>query len=53
MYAFPCDVDVQLSHQRFEGRLNGLDVFGFPFFAIFASRLSLPIILHDLSMLVF
>jgi len=33
---FFCDVDVQLSHQRF----GGLQLFGFLLFAIFASRLS-------------
>jgi hypothetical protein len=33
---FSCDVDVQLSQQRFEGRSGGLGVFGFPFLAIFA-----------------
>jgi hypothetical protein len=37
---FSCDVDVQLSHQRFGGHPDGLMVFGFPFFAIFASQLS-------------
>jgi len=34
---FCCDIDVQLSYQRFGGRLRGL--FGFPFLAIFAGSL--------------
>jgi len=33
-------LDVQLSHQRFGGRPDGPGMSGFPFFAIFASRLS-------------
>jgi len=40
MCSFSCDVDVQLSHQRFESRPGDLGMLGFPFFAIFASRLS-------------
>jgi len=37
VYLFSCDVNVQLLHQHFGGRFQ---LFGFPFFAIFASRLS-------------
>jgi len=37
---FFCDVDAQLSHQCFGDRPDGLGLFSFPFFAIFASRLS-------------
>jgi len=33
-------MDVQLLHQRFRGHPGDLRMFGFPFFAIFASRLS-------------
>jgi hypothetical protein len=39
LFQCACNVDIQLSHQRFEGR-PGLGVFDVPFFAIFASRLS-------------
>jgi len=39
-------VDVQLSHQRFEGRPDSLGVFEFSFFAIFTSRLSFTWFLH-------
>jgi len=37
---FSCDVDIQLSHRCFGGHSGYLKMFGFPFFAIFASRLS-------------
>jgi hypothetical protein len=33
-------VDIQLAHQRFAERSDDLGMFAFPFFAIFANRLS-------------
>jgi len=39
MWLFSRDADVQLPH-RSEDRPGGLEIFGFSFFAIFASRLS-------------
>jgi len=44
------DVDAQLSHQCFRDGSGSLGIFGFPFFAIFASHLSAVLSLHDLSM---
>jgi len=53
VYLSSCDVNVQLStfHQHFGGRPGGPGLFDFPFFVIFASRLSrlharLPILVH-------
>jgi len=40
MCLLSCDVDVQLSHQRFGNRPSGLGIFAFSLFGIFASRLS-------------
>jgi len=37
---FSCNVDVQFSRQRFGDRPGSLEIFSFPFFAVFAERLS-------------
>jgi len=42
VHLFSCDVDAQLSHQRFGDRPGGLEAFGFPLLPIFASRSSIP-----------
>jgi len=38
VHLLSCDVGVQISHQCVGGHPGNLKVFGFPFFAIFASQ---------------
>jgi len=48
VYLFFCDVDTQLSHQVLETIQVALEMFGFPFFMISASRLSFILFIWSL-----